>query len=267
MKGLFSRKKSKKDDHGGFEIGMPTNVVRHLHVSKNQLGELEGLPKTWVKIMNLQITQKEQDENPDAAYQAVKFYNYSIKKKENAEPFKPFVTEEAIFEESEEIDRFLGHKSQDSFTGSSEDSSEATPEVPEVIPGLVRPPLPPPIPKKTNTLPPKPQLYPKPNIVNKKLHNAMEDLRFPDRTTYDLDNNNLNHNHSKSTIITKNPHGKTIYLFCKLNKHKSVEKAKIHLMLSNYFGNLIKLRGFVCTVEKNIDLGYYKSNFNLLLFI
>lgn len=222
MKGLFSRKKSKKEDHGGFEIGMPTNVVRHLHVSKNQLGELEGLPKTWVKIMNLQITQKEQDENPDAAYQAVKFYNYSIKKKENAEPFKPFVTEEAIVEESEEIDRFLGHKSQDSFTGSSEDSSEAAPEVPEAEtpPGLVRPALPPPIPKKTNTLPPKPQLYPKPKNISQNLHKAVGDLSILDRTTYDLDNN-FNNNHSKSTIITtKNPHGKPVDLFCKLNKHK-----------------------------------------------
>lgn len=51
--------------------------------------------------------KKEQNENPGAAIQAIKYYNYSIKKKPN-ETFKPLVTEEAIKEESEEIENILG---------------------------------------------------------------------------------------------------------------------------------------------------------------
>jgi hypothetical protein len=51
--------------------------------------------------------RKEQNANPGAAIQAIKYYNYSIKKKQN-ETFKPFVTEEAIKEESEEIEKILG---------------------------------------------------------------------------------------------------------------------------------------------------------------
>lgn len=51
--------------------------------------------------------QKEQNANPGAAIQAIKYYNYSIKKKQNG-TFKPLVTEEAIKEESEEIEKILG---------------------------------------------------------------------------------------------------------------------------------------------------------------
>ncbi|KAH8395534.1 hypothetical protein KR222_000573 [Zaprionus bogoriensis] len=99
------------------EIGAPTNFQRHFHVSRNQeTGDLEGLPTTWVRLMNQQITRDEQDKNPDAAYHAVKYYNYSIKKKEQ-EVFKPFITEDVIHEESKEIDNYVNyknkHKSQD----------------------------------------------------------------------------------------------------------------------------------------------------------
>ena len=51
--------------------------------------------------------QKEQNANPGAAIQAIKYYNYSIKKKQSG-TFKPLVTEEAIKEESEEIEKILG---------------------------------------------------------------------------------------------------------------------------------------------------------------
>lgn len=99
------------------EIGAPTNFQRHFHVSRNQeTGDLEGLPTPWVRLMNTQITRDEQDKNPDAAYHAVKYYNYSIKKKEQ-EVFKPFITEDVIHEESKEIDNYVNyknkHKSQD----------------------------------------------------------------------------------------------------------------------------------------------------------
>jgi hypothetical protein len=51
--------------------------------------------------------QTEQNANPGAAIHAIKYYNYSMKKKQNG-TFKPLVTEEAIKEESEEIEKILG---------------------------------------------------------------------------------------------------------------------------------------------------------------
>lgn len=155
MKSIFGRKTAKDHDRNKIsEIGLPTNVVHGLHVSKNKLtGDLEGLPKAWIRIMDASITHDEQSKNPEAAYQAVKFYNYSIKKKEQAEPFKPFITEDAIHEETESINQFLdmknAHKSEDSIESSEENFTE--PSQP--------PPL---LPKKAMTLPPKPQVMPKP---------------------------------------------------------------------------------------------------------
>uniref|UniRef100_B3P126 non-specific serine/threonine protein kinase n=1 Tax=Drosophila erecta TaxID=7220 RepID=B3P126_DROER len=100
----FTKWFKKKGGDGGSisEIGAPTNFQRHFHVSRNQeTGDLEGLPAPWVRLMNSQITRDEQDKNPDAAYHAVKYYNYSIKKKEN-EVFKPFITEDTILRRSKE---------------------------------------------------------------------------------------------------------------------------------------------------------------------
>jgi hypothetical protein len=51
--------------------------------------------------------QKEQNANPGAALQAIKYLNYSLKKKQNG-TFKPLVTEEVIKEELEEIENILG---------------------------------------------------------------------------------------------------------------------------------------------------------------
>lgn len=151
---------------------------------------------------------------PISAYQAVKFYNYSIKKKDNVEPFKPFITEEAIVEESAEIDEFLNaknaHNSEDSFGDSSDENFQhATPEIP--------PELPPPLPKKSNTLPapqkpallPKPALMPKPARV-KTAHQAMDDLRLIDdkRSVGEVNDNNIDNNlysNTKSTIAARNP--------------------------------------------------------------
>jgi hypothetical protein len=62
-------------------------------------------------VLNVSIVstyrRKEQNANPGAAIQAIKYYNYSIKKKQNG-TFKTLVTEEAIKEESEEIEKILG---------------------------------------------------------------------------------------------------------------------------------------------------------------
>lgn len=65
---LFSRKDKNKENQGTInEIGLPTNVVRGIHVSKNQLtGDLEGLPKAWTRLLKSTITEDEQAENPSA---------------------------------------------------------------------------------------------------------------------------------------------------------------------------------------------------------
>lgn len=125
-----SSPKSPQNDSTISEIGLPTNFTRHVHVTKNDQGDLEGLPSPWMKLMNTQITRDEQKENPDAVYQAVKFYNYSIKKGNQGDVFKPFITEEAIHEESKEIDKYLdlktAHKSQDSLGESIDTSSNSS---------------------------------------------------------------------------------------------------------------------------------------------
>lgn len=127
---LFSKKNHRERDERATEIGMPTNVKQHIHVSKNsETGMLEGLPSSWLKLLNTQITPAEQNENPDAAIQAVKFHMYTIKKeKAQDEPFKPFVTQEVITEEDIEIEKLLDHKnahqSQDSDLSIGQSSEE-----------------------------------------------------------------------------------------------------------------------------------------------
>lgn len=155
--GIFKRGSQPKEDRQISEIGLPTNVQHAVHVHKNDTGDLEGLPKSWQRIMDSQITQDEQNQNPDAAYQAVRYYNYSIKKKDNTEPFKPFITEEAIHEESKEMDKYLhqksAHKSADSLGESSEDSFSSSEQTP------------PPLPVKNSLPPTRPAIKPKPDAL------------------------------------------------------------------------------------------------------
>lgn len=132
---LFSKKKSNVEVVS--EIGLPTNVSHKFHVSKNVVtGQLEGLPDRWIQELDKQITKSEQNENPAAALQAIKFYNYSIKKKPLEEVFKPFVTEKLIAEESQEIDKILTKKqyqsgdSDGSASISSNDSQQQLPDLP-----------------------------------------------------------------------------------------------------------------------------------------
>lgn len=130
--------------------------------------------------MNSQITQDEQQKNPDAAYQALKFYNFSItQKKREAQGevlFKPLVTQADIEDESKDLDNYVNlgkvHTSQDSFGSSSESEKESNSSSSEAQP----PTLPP---KKSNaTVQQKPKLMPKPKIpMNNKLNQAMHDLR------------------------------------------------------------------------------------------
>ena len=87
------------------------------------VGQLEGLPDPWIRLLNTQITKSEQNEHPTAALQAIKYYNYSIKRKPQEEVFKPFVTEDLIEEESQEIDKILAKKYQ---SGGSDGSASAS---------------------------------------------------------------------------------------------------------------------------------------------
>ncbi|XP_078042891.1 p21 (RAC1) activated kinase 3 [Augochlora pura] len=138
---LFSRKKQTSAlDTVVTEIGLPTNVSHKFHVSKNaETGQLEGLPDSWIRLLNTQISKSEQNEHPTAALQAIKFYNYSIKRKPEEEVFKPFVTEDLIEEESQEIDKILAKKCQardsDGSTshGSTDSLEEKQPKLPPKV--------------------------------------------------------------------------------------------------------------------------------------
>lgn len=141
---FFSKKKSSTSSSGSNElsvgeIGLPTNVSHKFHVIKNaETGQLEGLPDPWIRLLNTQISKSEQDSHPAAALQAIKFYNYSIKKKPQEEVFKPFVTEDLIIEESQEIDKILSkkkHNSDDSdiSTSGSSTDSQKIPKLPPKI--------------------------------------------------------------------------------------------------------------------------------------
>jgi p21-activated kinase 1 len=64
---ILGRSKDKNKENQISEIGLPTNVTRGIHVSKNQLtGDLEGLPKAWYRLLKSQITEEEEFENPSA---------------------------------------------------------------------------------------------------------------------------------------------------------------------------------------------------------
>lgn len=160
---LFSKKKSGTvTDTVAAEIGLPTNVSHKFHVSKNaETGQLEGLPDPWIRLLNTQISKSEQNEHPDAALQAIKFYNYSIKRKpQDQEVFKPFVTEDLIEEESQAIDNILAKKSNYGSNddilvienAGSNDGNEGKerrlPELPPKVNKPVRPPKP--APRKCN---------------------------------------------------------------------------------------------------------------------
>lgn len=120
------KKKENHESSGPITIGTPTNVFHDIHVSKNkETGRLEGLPSAWQRQIQFQITETEKQQNPTAVVDAVKFYNYSMKKKDDMEPFK-MITEDEIHEETKAIDRFMysrdAHKSKDSDTELSSES-------------------------------------------------------------------------------------------------------------------------------------------------
>lgn len=127
------RKNPHRDENGPSVIGHPTNVMHDIHVSKNkETGQLEGLPLAWQRQIGNLFTQAERNNNPDALIHAVKYYNYSMKKKE-PEPFKPFLTEEDIDEESEAIDLYMNsddaHQSRECLTSNVKELQPTLPEL------------------------------------------------------------------------------------------------------------------------------------------
>lgn len=115
----FKKDTTIKEDIGPSNISGPTNVQHDIHVCKNQItGQLEGLPDAWMRQIGTQISKDEQYTHPYAVLQAVKYYNYSIKKKEEPETFKLFITENEVIKETEDIDNFMNsrdaHQSKDS---------------------------------------------------------------------------------------------------------------------------------------------------------
>lgn len=195
---LFSKKRSGPVDTVAAEIGLPTNVSHKFHVSKNaETGQLEGLPDPWIRLLNTQISKSEQDEHPDAALQAIKYYNYSIKRKPpDQEVFKPFVTQDLIEEESQEIDNILTKKyqsndSDDDGLSSDRQSTDNQPQrLPELPPKVNKPPKPPPkpAPRKCN------------DRVDKTLTEILEDLN-----TYQIDDDLSSEKDVTSSGIEESP--------------------------------------------------------------
>lgn len=131
---LFKKKSHPIESRGAAVIGTPTNVNHDIHVSVNKDGILEGLPSAWCRQIGNQISKAEQENNPLAVKQVLVLINFLNSKKylgENGVPqFKPFITENYIDEESEEIRRFENskeaHTSQESILSSSSSGDRDT---------------------------------------------------------------------------------------------------------------------------------------------
>lgn len=163
-----------------------------------------------MQIMNSQISKNEQQENPDAAYQAMKYYKFAIDKQEGPTGFKPLITEADIDVESQEIAEYANlkiiHKSQDSFGESSESEKESNSSASDQAP--------PPLPAKSRTLlPPKPKIMPKPEHfrMDNKFNQTMQNLRliselkntkrFTNKTDHKNHTNNLDNNRTPNSVI------------------------------------------------------------------
>ncbi|OAD60298.1 Serine/threonine-protein kinase PAK 1 [Eufriesea mexicana] len=209
---LFSRKKTGSVDTVA-KIGLPTQVSHNFHVSKNAVtGQLEGLPESWIRLLNTQISKSEQNEHPAAALQAIKFYNYSIKRKPEEKVFKPFVTEDLIEEESEEIDKILSKKFQSEDSDGSSSASSTDSQVQKL----------PELPPKVNKIPkPTPRICP--DRVEKTLTEILEDLN-----TYQIEDDQLLENESGQNKIEESPilRRKTECSAIKLNDEEIFEELR-----------------------------------------
>ncbi|XP_015186197.1 PREDICTED: serine/threonine-protein kinase PAK 2 [Polistes dominula] len=193
---FFSKKKSVNVETVA-EIGLPTNVSHEFHVSKNaETGQLEGLPISWIRFLNTQISKSEQDEHPAAALQAIKFYNYSIKRKPQEKVFKALVTENLIEEESEEIDNILTKKYQSQSCDSDSSNSASSTD------SQVLPPTLPELPPKVNKVPkPAPRTFiDRSDRFEKTLTEILEDLKV-----YNVEDDN-----SSSSLLYEEIGGKEI---------------------------------------------------------
>lgn len=218
---FFSKKRSGPVDTIAAEIGLPTNVSHKFHVSKNaETGQLEGLPDPWIRLLNTQISKSEQDEHPDAALQAIKFYNYSIKRKPpDQEVFKPFVTQDLIEEESQEIDNILTKKyrsndsDDDVLISERQSTDDQARRLPELPPKVNKPPKPPPkpAPRKCN------------DRVDKTLTEILEDLN-----TYQIDDDLSLEKDVMSSEIEESPilRRKTECIDIRLSKEQIYEELR-----------------------------------------
>ncbi|XP_043198959.1 serine/threonine-protein kinase PAK 2-like isoform X1 [Amphibalanus amphitrite] len=112
LKGWFSRslvhpRPSRELATPQLQIGLPTDVTHTISVQRTEDGGLAGLPDAWKRVIDEFISKDEQKNNPSAAINALKFYEYNKQKKK--EPYKHIhiANEEAIQDESEEMDNIL----------------------------------------------------------------------------------------------------------------------------------------------------------------
>ena len=99
-------------------------TFQHLILSQTETGEIEGLPQPWLNLLQQSnISKNEQNANPQAVMDALKYYCHSIKKKPNQNKY--LATQETIQEDMEEIERDwrMQAKIKGGYESSSADSS------------------------------------------------------------------------------------------------------------------------------------------------
>ncbi|RWS23963.1 serine/threonine-protein kinase PAK 3-like protein, partial [Leptotrombidium deliense] len=110
------------------DIGQPYLVKHNIHVGYNPTtGKIEGLPPPWLNLLQQsKISNVEQEENPTAVLDALKYYAHSMKHKTNN---KYIVTQKTIDDERNEIEReWLTSKPESGSDPSSSQEDLLTPD-------------------------------------------------------------------------------------------------------------------------------------------
>lgn len=107
--GLFKRKDKNINyypDDGMLDISTPNNVHHNVHVTFDaDTKSFTGIPDSWKKALEGMLSKEDLENNPEAAVAALKYYSYSIRKKNEAptDDIKHIVTPDVIKEESEDV--------------------------------------------------------------------------------------------------------------------------------------------------------------------
>ncbi|XP_012938193.1 serine/threonine-protein kinase PAK 1 [Aplysia californica] len=131
LKGFFRKPKNSTsstksgEDEVTMSIGQPFNFKQNFHVGfDKEKGSFVGLPDSWQNILSTSnITQREQEENPEAVVNSLKTYTRSIKRRSSTAKFMVVAT--TIRESDELLD-------SDERSSYGSEKSQETPTSPEV---------------------------------------------------------------------------------------------------------------------------------------